>query len=257
MKSYFYSDELNDDFAFAYIKNQAEIKDNYKYISHNIIFMILEFVVYRIIMTIVAYFTCFKRHVRIKNKKIVRKAKGKYFLYGNHTQMPTDAYIPNIIGFPRKSFIIVNPDSVSFKGFAWFVKGSGALPVPSNISGLKNFMNAVERRINHNHPVVIFPEAHIWPYYTKIRPYKPISFKYPIKLGVPAFCFTTTYQKRRFFKKPRITVYVDGPFYPNNELNCKEAEKELRDRIYECMVERAKLSNYEYYKYYKRNEVND
>ena len=27
MKTYFYSDELNDDFAFAYIKNQREIED--------------------------------------------------------------------------------------------------------------------------------------------------------------------------------------------------------------------------------------
>ena len=257
MKSYFYSDELNDDFAFAYIKHQVEIEDNYNYINHNILFMILEFVVYRIIMTIVAYFTCFKRHIRIKNRRVVWKAKGRYILYGNHTQMPTDAYIPKIIGFPRKSFIIVNPDALSFKGFAWFVKMSGSLPVPSKMTGLKNFMNAIERRLKHHHPIVIFPEAHIWPYYTKIRPYKSTSFRYPIKYDVPAFCFTTTYQKRKFFKKPKITVYVDGPFYPDKNLNGKEQEIELRDRIYNCMVERSKNSNYEYYKYYQRVEKND
>ena len=68
MKTFFYSDEVNDDFAFAYIKNQREIKDDYKYINKNIFFMILEFVVYRIIMTLVAYITCIKRHVKIKNK---------------------------------------------------------------------------------------------------------------------------------------------------------------------------------------------
>ena len=257
MKTYFYSDELNDDFAFAYIKNQREIEDNYNYINHNILFMILEFVVYRIIMTTIAYLTCKKRHVKIKNRKVVKKAKGKYFLYGNHTQMPTDAYIPNLIGFPRKSFIIVNPDAVSLRPFAWFVKMSGSLPVPSNVTGLRNFMDAIDRRVKHHHPVVIFPEAHIWPYYTKIRPYKATSFRYPVKLDRPAFCFTTTYQKRRLSKKPKITVYVDGPFYHNKELKGKLAEQELRDRVYECMKKRSELSNYEYYKYYKRTEVND
>ena len=118
-------------------------------------------------------------------------------------------------------------------------------------------MKAVERRVNHHHPIVVFPEAHIWPYYTKIRPFKSTAFKYPIKYNVPAFCFTTTYQKRKFSKKPKITVYVDGPFYPDSNLRGKEQEIELRNQVYECMVERSKNSTDEYYKYYKRVEKND
>lgn len=257
MKTFFYSDEVNDDFAFAYIKKQREIKDDYKYINKNIFFLISEFIVYRIIMTLVAYITCLKRHIRIKNKKIVKKEKGRYFIYGNHTQVPGDAYIPNIIGFPKKSFIVVNPDSLSIKGTAWFIKMSGALPVPTHITGLKNFMDAMDERVNKKHPIVIYPEAHLWPYYTKIRPYKSTSFRYPIKLDKPAYCFTTTYQKRKFSKKPKITVYVDGPFYYNKELKGKAQEVDLRDRIYDCMVNRSKNSNYEYIKYYKRVDKND
>ena len=257
MRSYFYTDELNDDFAFAYIKEQKEIKDDYKYINKNIFYLILEFIVYRIIMTPICFITCLFKHIKIKNKKIVKKEKGRYFLYGNHTQHPSDAYIPNIIGYPRKSFIIVNADSVSVKGFGWFVKMSGALPIPSNLSGIKNFMNALDLRVNSKHPIVIYPEAHIWPYYTKIRPYKSTSFRYPIKFDKPAYCFTTTYNKRKFSKKPKITVYVDGPFYYNKDLSNKDAEVDLRNRIFDCMNKRSESSDYEYYKYYKRNEKND
>jgi 1-acyl-sn-glycerol-3-phosphate acyltransferase len=257
MKTFFYSDELNDDFAFAYVKNQKEIKDDYNYINNNIFFLILEFIVYRIIMTIIAYVTCMKRHIKIKNKKIVKKEKGRYFIYGNHTQAPCDAYIPNIIGFPRKSFIVVNPDALSFKGTAWFIKMSGSLPVPTHITGLKNFMDAMDRRVNKKHPIVIYPEAHLWPYYTKIRPYKSTAFRYPIKFDKPVFCFTTTYQKRRFSKKPKVTVYVDGPFYYDKELKGKAQEIDLRDRVYNCMVERSKNSNYEYVNYIKRDTKND
>lgn len=257
MRTYFYSDEVNDDFAFAYIKKQIEIKDDYKYINKNIFFMILEFIVYRIIMTIVAYVTCIKNHVKIKNKKAIKKEKGRYFLYGNHTQPKCDAYIPNIIGFPKKSFIVVNPDALSVKGTAWFIKMSGSLPVPTHMSGLKNFMNALDERVNHKHPIVIYPEAHLWPYYTRVRPFKSTSFKYPIKFDKPAYCFTTTYQKRKLSKKPKITVYVDGPFYYNKDLKSKDAEMDLRNQIYECMNKRSQSSNYEYYKYIKRNEEND
>ena len=257
MRTYFYSDEINDDFAFAYVKKQKEITGDYKYINKNIFFLIMEFIVYRIIMTLVAYITCLKRHVKIKNKKIVKKEKGKYFLNGNHTQIPCDAYIPNIIGFPRKSFVVVNSDVLSFKGTAWFIKMSGSLPVPTNTSGLKNFMDAMEKRVNTNHPIVIYPEAHLWPYYTKIRPYKSSSFRYPIKFDLPAYCFTTTYKKRKLSKKPKIIVYVDGPFYYNRELKGKNAEIDLRNQIYECMKKRSEESNYEYYNYIKRNDSND
>ncbi len=257
MRTYFYTDEVNDDFAFAYIRKQTEIKDDYKYINKNILFMILEFIVYRIIMTTIAFLSCKRRHIKIKNKKIVKKEKGKYFLYGNHTQVPGDAYIPNLIGFPRKSFIVVNPDSLSVKGTAWFIKMSGSLPTPTHTKGLKNFMDAMDKRVSNSHPIVIYPEAHLWPYYTKIRPYKSTSFRYPIKFDKPAYCFTTTYKKRKLSKKPKITVYVDGPFYYNKDLSIKEAELELRNQVYECMKKRSELSNYEYYKYIKRNDSND
>ncbi len=127
---------------------------------------------------------------------------------------------------------------------------SGAMPVPSNIKGLKNFQDSLYRRCKHN-AVVIFPETHIWPYYTKIRPYKETSFRYPSKINAPSFCFTTTYQKHRHSKKPNIIVYVDGPFYPKMDLNIKERETELKNRIHYVMELRSTYSNYEYIKYEK------
>ena len=66
--------------------------------------------------------------------------------------------------------------------------------------------------------VVIYPEAHVWKYYTKIRPYPSTSFKFPVHCNVPAFCMTTTYYKRKLGKKPGIVVYIDGPFMLDNNL---------------------------------------
>jgi len=114
----------------------------------------------------------------------------------------------------------------------------------------------MEKRILEGHPVVIYPEAHIWPYYTSIRPFKSTSFRYPARFQEPSFCFTTTYQKNGNKKKPKIVIYVDGPFYPNSDLNLKEQQEDLRNRIYECMLERSKNSNFEMIEY-KKGETDD
>ena len=99
----------------------------------------------------------------------------------------------------------------------------------------------------------MFPEAHIWPYYTKIRPFKSVSFQYPIKFNKPTFCVTNTYQKRKN-NKVQIVSYVDGPFFPDEGLTKKEAKENLRNKVYEQMVERSKNSNVEVVKYIKKEE---
>ena len=65
-----------------------------------------------------------------------------------------------------------------------------------------------------------------------------------------------TFQKRRFFKKPGITVYVDGPFFPDESLPLKAAQKKLRDEVHAAMKARAEEhSTYEYkYTYVYRPE---
>ena len=82
--------------------------------------------------------------------------------------------------------------------------------------------------------VTIYPEAHIWPYYTDIRNFKDASFRYPVKYDKPVFCFTNTYQKRRG-KHIRMVTYVEGPFFPDNTLSIKDRKKDLRGILTEKM----------------------
>ena len=84
--------------------------------------------------------------------------------------------------YPKRNFLIVNPVNISLKGTGTLVEMLGAMPIPSNKSAMKNFLNAIKQKINKGYAITIYPEAHIWPYYTKIRPFKDVSFKYPIQL---------------------------------------------------------------------------
>ena len=130
----------------------------------------------------------------------------------------------------------------------------GALPLPDDKGAYKNFLAAIETHIERNHTVVVYPEAHIWPYYTKIRPFHDTSFAYPVKLNAPVYCFTNTYHKRKHGKEPKIITYVDGPFYPDPEIPLRARRKDLRDRVYETMCRRAECSDHEQIRYIKAED---
>lgn len=256
-KVIYYTDELNDEFSLAQI-SPRKIDGSYVYVYNSKFKKFTRFFWYRIIATPIVYLytkICF--HHKIVGRKIFSGYKKKgYFMYGNHTQDIGDAFIPNIINFPKENYIIVHPNNVSMPILGKINPSLGALPLPDDMTAYKNFVKAIDTRISQGKAIVIYPEAHIWPYYTKIRPFTDASFCYPVKHNVPSFCFTNTYQKRRFSKKPKIVTYIDGPFFPDTNLSTKEQKADLRNRIYECMCKRSENSNVVIIKYIKREENN-
>jgi 1-acyl-sn-glycerol-3-phosphate acyltransferase len=131
----------------------------------------------------------------------------------------------------------------------------GALPIPESLQEMKKFIAAIQYRIKENKCVVIYPEAHVWPFCNFVRPFPITSLQFPVSTKSPSFCMTTTYQKRRMGKKPKITVYIDGPFWPDHSLKEKEQQKKLCREIYDCMVKLSSNSTYEYIQYEKEPEA--
>ncbi len=256
-KTIYFEDELNDEFS-GVVRNTIKIDGGFEYIKKSSLWNLTSFFVYRIVMVPVAWlYTKIKFRHKIVNKKVLKKTDGGYFMFGNHTLMGGDAFIPNIINLPKKTYTIVHPDNLSKFGLKNFLQMNGALPLPATATATKNFIEAIEKRVIEGSVIQIYPEAHIWPYYTKIRPFKSTSFRYPVKFDEPTYCFTNTFHKRKFSKKPKVITYIDGPFYPNKELPLKEQEQDLRDRVYEAMKLRSELNTYEYIKYEKKENTND
>ena len=253
-KIIYYEDELNDEFSKSSIEPRI-IDENYKYVHKNPLWNLCSFVLQNILsVPIKILYAKIKFRIKYIGKEKIKTYRNEgYFIYGNHTQPFADTFIPSIPMYPKRNFLIVNPVNISLKGTGTLVEMLGAMPIPSNKSAMKNFLNAIKQKINKGYAITIYPEAHIWPYYTKIRPFKDVSFKYPIQLEKPAFCITNTYQSYgKNNKKIKIVSYIDGPFYPNKELTLKEQQKELRNKIYNCMEERSENSNIEHIKYIKK-----
>lgn len=254
-KTIYYSDPLNDEFSTAEI-TPKKIDANWRYARDSVPERLAHRFWYRGIFTLPAVlYTKLYHHQKTVGKEcLVPFRRQGYFLYGNHTQPTGDAFLPNSLAFPQTVDMIVHPNNVSMPILGRITPYLGALPLPGDLTAARNFLHELEKRVRQGHCVMIYPEAHIWPYYTGIRPFPDDSFQYPIKLGVPSFCLTNTYQKRKGSSRPKIVTYLDGPFYPDESLPLRQRRKDLRDRIYATMCERAQASDCVKIQYIQRDE---
>lgn len=256
-KVFYYDDAVNDDFAGTNIKKSV-VDEHFEYIRDGVLWKICAFIAYYIIAFPLVWF--FQRVIlglRFENKDAVKLCRdAPYFLYGNHTGW-WDAFTPNLISIPRRNRIIVSADTVSIKGLRSVVQMLGAVPLPTAFRGMRQFVKAVD----HHHKrcnITIYPEAHIWPYYTGVRPFSDASFEYPVKNNAPVYAFFTAYSKPKgflsIFRPANMTVYVSDPFYPDTSLSQKAARRDLRDRVYEFMVEKSQHSTYSVYEYIDKSK---
>lgn len=254
-KKIYYYKTYEDDLITS-SNQEYELKENYEWIKSNIIYNIISTILYSI-AKIFGYIYCkLFLNVKIENKSILKKYKKTgYFIYGNHTQPIGDVFIPAIICKSKRIYTIASPANLGIKIIGPLLPMLGILPTTKDIAQTKKLYNAVKQRIAEKKAVIIYPEAHVWEYYTKIRPFSETSFRFPAECKCPSFCITTTYYKRKIGKKPGIKVYIDGPFEINNELNKKENQEKIHNEIYECMQKRSKNSTYQYIEYKREKKI--
>lgn len=254
-KVFYYQDELNDDFEETNLK-RIELPDNYKYTHKNIFYKALSWFVYYFLAFPILSLVSILGGVRFKGRKNLKGMHKKgCFVYANHISFFDVFDIQANVFLFKRTNILGYTDALSNKLIAKIVPLIGYRPIPDKISNYKSFMQDLEYETKKGHNTLIYPEAHIWPYYTKIRPFVSASFKYPAKLNAPIIPITNCVRKSKLSKKPKITMYIGKPIFPKKDLNINENKEYLRDECYKIMCETAeKYSNYEYVKYVKRTK---
>lgn len=244
-----YYKSYEDDFVETK-KQSYKVPENYKWIREDAGSKIISGVLYALAIIISGVYCRLFLHVKFKNRRILQQAKQTgAFVYCNHTQPVGDVFTPALACFPGRIYTIVSPANLGIPFVGKLLPYLGALPVPESFGGMKKFNEAVKYRVDGKSYIVIYPEAHVWEYYTEIRPFPSTSFKYPAKTNRPVYCMTTTYQKGRIFKKPVVTIYVDGPFFRDESVGIREQSLKLRNAVYECMKKRSGNSDYSYIRY--------
>lgn len=257
-REYYYTDEVHDDFASSNGKiDRDTVNGEYRYSHRSVGWKIAVFFAYRLFATpLVWLYTKIWLGVRVKNRRALRSVKG-CFVYMNHTQNVADAFIPSIASFPKRAYVVTGPEAVSIKGIRILVALLGAIPLPSALSAHRNFEQKIKEAMEEKSAVIIYPEAHIWPYCNFIRRFPDKSFSYPYRTDSPVVAGVTVYRQRRIFKNhhPHITVYLSDPIYPDLSLPEKQARKKLCDEAYSFMSRTAKEhGSFEYVRYIKKND---
>ena len=253
----YWSDELNDDFnKIDGVQENPELPKDYHYLHKNGFLRTWDNFLYYVIAKPILGLYCFFHGIRWKNKHNLKRLHGKgAFIYANHVAI-ADAFKfqSYIIGRKRVDIIgFSNASSIPLaKGL---VKSLGYLPIPTenDYDNLIRLKEAVEVYIKKRKQyVLIYPEAHIWPYYTKIRDFKSVSFYYPAQLLAPIVPVVTVWRKVWYSKKPKQTVVFGHPIYPDPSLTTNENRDFLCE---ECKKQMNHLANsykqYEYIKYIK------
>lgn len=255
---YEFSDELNDDFAATRELRANRVECDFPYVRDGALWKIGAFICYRLIATPLTWLFCtLCLGMRIRGRENLKSISGGFCLYGNHTQNAADAFIPSFVAFPRRVYIVTGQETVSIPGLKTIVQMMGAIPLPTDAKALPHLQDAIHTRLAQKHVIAIYPEAHIWPYYTHIRPFRAGSFAYPVRCGVPAVPYVVTYRRRRLLKKlpPLITVYVGKPIYPDPSKPERIERRRLRDEAYAFMSETAESIDQPEYICYRRKRT--
>ena len=256
-KTIYYKDELNDDFDDVGVRKYV-IPKNYQYIRKNP-FKIAwgGFLYYCIGKPILALY-CFFHGIRVKNRRNLKRLRGKgYFIYANHVAI-ADVVKYMAVVVNRRLETVAYANALSIPVAKHIIKSCGFTPLPGEddqVNWMK-FHEDMKFYIEHKHAILIFPEAHIWPYYTKIRPFVNSSFYYPAVNNAPIVPMVTVWRGKKGSKRPpKQTIIVGKPIFPDPELSLNENKQYLRDACYEQMVRIAeKYDQPEYIKYIKVEE---
>ncbi len=256
---FYYESETDDPIKTDEQEKKIEVglPEGYEFIPKNIFVRMYSAVLFRVFWIFGQWYE--KRYWQAKfyGREKLKEARGKgYVIYANHTNPFHDVFGPAIAA-DRRIFTIISPVNLKIPGIGKLLPYIGGLPLGKTTEEKKAFNEAVDKRIGQKKVLVVYPEAHVWPYATKIRkfPAGDRSFKYAARNDVPVYTMTTTYHKRKDKKYgdlPRMDVYLDGPFWPDKDKSEAENKAMLAEKAYKSMVKYSKKSTYEYFEYRKK-----
>jgi len=255
-KTLYYADELNDDFEEAGRSHPPRVIDNnYVYDRKNPLWRALSFFLYYFVAAPLMFlFAKVVFGLKIKGRENLRDLRTSgFYIYVNHTHW-LDAALPAIVAWPRRTFVVCGPRAMDPPLLPGVVPMLGGVPLNITPAGKIRFRAFLEKQIRRGRVVAIMPEAHVWPYYNKIRKFSERSFTYPVRQNAPVVGCVVTYRRRKLFPnlRPLMTITIDQPIYPSEWANAPDPKMFLRNRTLNFMRRTARAEqSYAHVKYLK------
>lgn len=135
--------------------------------------------------------------------------------------------------------VIREGNYTNFPGlYGFFFKYCNTLPLSSNFSTMRNFMDGVKYLLKKKRTILIYPEQGMWWNYKKPRPMENGAFRFAASNGVPIvpvfICMTDSDKiDSDGFPVQEYTVNVLKPIFPDGTLTLKENVKMMNEVNYQ------------------------
>lgn len=222
--------------------SDREITAKYHFTIKNPIGRFFAFIFWCIVALLVPFIVLLTHGTRIRGKRNLRglKKSGAVVII-NHV-----LYLDCMIGaqcvYPKKLYFHVLENTMKVKGLNIVMKALGAMPIPSKPSAKRAFIEETDKLLAKKKWICVYPEAALWPYYDKIRPFKTGAFHFAVKNNVPIIPICINFRRSRgIFKKfgmrtKFVTVHIGKPLYANPQLEFNDAVNDLLQRSHTVMT---------------------
>jgi len=252
------NDSVKQDDHLLHLKHQVDIDfdENYKYVVKNKLhkfWLSLIWILARPIVPAALFFNHGLKLICPKELKTFIKKEKAYVSVSNHNLI-LDCAIAVKVNRYRRTYIPTVTDTMKIPFARHIIRALNVVPIPSNLKGLVKFKNDINYAIQDGNVVHFYPESALWPYYNKLRQFKPGGFRFAVDNGVPILPFCIYFRDRKGLwkllgKRPLATIEVLPPIYPNTELSKKPAISEMMSKCHaemSAVIDSHYVSSHEY-----------
>lgn len=151
--------------------------------------------------------------------------------------------IEKSLGRKRLYKVIREGNYTSFGGlYGYFFRHCNTLPLGSNLSVLRELMQAVDTLLKRGEKILIYPEQGMWWNYRKPRPLKEGAFRFAARANAPVVPFFITMEDTDTygadgFPLQAYTVHILPAIYPDKSLNTKQNTIVMMNKNYKLWKE--------------------
>ena len=164
-------------------KEKVGLPEGYQFIPRNPFYKLYSATLFRLFWVFGQWYERRYWQLKIHGRNKLKKVNDTgYLIYANHTNPFHDVFGPGVVA-DRRIFTIISPVNLKLPGIGKFLPAIGGLPLGTTPEEKQAFNDAVDKRLKQKNCLVIYPEAHVWPYATKARkfPAGDKSFKYAVR----------------------------------------------------------------------------
>ena len=214
-----------------------EIKDDYKYIIDNKILNCFSDLLFIIITPILWILNRVLFGFDVEGVDNLRKVSGGKVTISNHVH-PMDCTMNGLINFPERTYFPTLATNFKIPFIRHLIRILYAVPIPKKQAQKEKFFEQINKALLDGKTIHMYPEAALWPYYEKIRPFKKGAFKMAVEANCPIVPILYKFEEpdgifALYKRKKCIHAKVLEPVYPNLDLSKNEIAEDLQKRVME------------------------